>query len=451
MSDKRILVIGTTPDYISYIHFNYHNRALFVTDSATQSKSMENKPDDRSELVCDLSHYDTVVRLIIHHCRQWKIDISGITCFDCEYLELAANIATFFSLPFPSAKSIALCRSKYLSKQTWAEYGVRCPQFELVESEFDTIRFVRELEHPIVLKPLTGSGSELTFQCNDIYEVFNAYRAVKNGLKIRENLPMYRRPKEEGIESESETPILAEEFIFGREYSCDFIINNNTATIIRIAKKILDKDLPFGTTTEYIIPARLPEWINRSQLTEMLKEAALALGINRAICMIDFVIAKDEVVFLELTPRIGGDCLPPTIKQSCGLDMIGLALDFSEGKTIYIPPEYKWRYMVGLRLFAPMEGKLVKIDTGNLDKDQRIREIMLKRSRGDIINLPPEDYETWHLGHVIFETDANSDIEKQSREIRSKIQIKMEPYDGSDFTESIQPDSTTVRKTDSAA
>jgi len=451
VSDKRVLVIGTTPDYISYIHLHFPNRALFVTDKAMRQRSPETRPDGLSELVCELKDFDTVVRRIIRHCRQWKLEISGLTCFDCEYLELSANIAKFFSLEFPSAKSMALSRSKFLSKQVWTQNGVRCPRFKLVRSEFETIRFVKDLGHPIVLKPLTGSGSELTFQCFDIYEAFNAYRSVKNGLKIRENSPLYCLPKEGSLETDSKALIMAEEFIYGREYSCDFIIAEGTATIIRIAKKILDKTLPFGTTTEYIVPARLPKWIDRKELETMLLQAAEALGIKRAICMVDFVIAKDEVVFLELTPRIGGDCLPPLIKQCCGLDMLGLALDFAEKKRIVIPPESKWKHMVGLRMFATMEGKINKIDVSKLDDDPRIREITLKRFPGDGVTLPPDDYESWQLGHIIFETPAEGDIEKECREIRSKIEIIMEPYDGNDFIGYHQPNSEIIQKTDTPA
>ena len=43
-------------------------------------------------------------------------------------------------------------------------------------------------------------------------------------------------------------------------------------------------------------------------LHPQLKSAAQAVGLTRALCMVDFILQANELVFLEIAPRPGGDC-----------------------------------------------------------------------------------------------------------------------------------------------
>jgi len=433
MSDKRVLVVGTTPDYIAYIHERYGNRTLFLTDVSHRRGGSEVVPDAASEIVCVLSETEQVLSRLKKHLRRYRQTLTGVTCYDCEWLELASVIALEMGLSYSSRQSIHLSRNKYLTKQRWSEAGVRCPRMRLINHSSEAVQFFENLNGtPIVLKPLSGSGSELTFQCQDEYDIVHSLEIMKAGLRRRSDLPMYQPGG--GIEKlDPRDKILAEEYISGREYSCDFIIDGGQVTIIRIAKKLEGEGTPFGTTVAYLVPARLPGGLDDSSLRKSLKKAAKALGLERALCMVDFMVSKDEIVFLELTPRIGGDCLPPLIRQSCGLDTIGMALDFAEGRRPKIPPADNWRPMVGLRIFAPRAGVLNNVNLETIKSDPRIKETYLKRSAGHVISLPPEDYDSWLLGHVIFEQDGDLTLTDQCETVKSKIRIEIEPFHDEKF------------------
>jgi hypothetical protein len=47
MPDKRLLVVGTTSDYIDHICTRYPGRALFVTDPAERAAALEKEPAGR--------------------------------------------------------------------------------------------------------------------------------------------------------------------------------------------------------------------------------------------------------------------------------------------------------------------------------------------------------------------------------------------------------------------
>ncbi len=429
MSDQRVLVVGATPDYVAHIEKRYPGRVLFLTDHAVRDVPGEAAPVDIHEVTCDLLDSNGALHALRLYLEETHQSLSGVACFDCEWLSLAAELADHFGLPFPSAESVGLSRNKFLTKRRWAENAVRCPQVELVHTGWQSLQIIEQFRGPVVFKPTTGSGSELTFLCNDKYDVTVAYRAIKSGLATRSQSPLYRLNPEHGSRPDADLPVLAEEWVEGREYSADFVIEDNTATLIRVAKKLRSDSLPFGTTLAYVVPAKLPGLLNAEMLREKLREAATALGFGRAVCMVDFIVNEDKVTFLELTPRIGGDCLPPLIRESCGLDTIGLALDFAGGRKLEVPSPDRWTELVGMRLFAPRSGMLANVNCIELSEDPRVREIVIQRAPGHEIIRPPEDYDSWLLGHVIFEPTPGVRLVEQCHDIREKIAINVEQHD----------------------
>lgn len=433
MSDERVLVVGTTPDYVAHITERFPERALFLTDSMHRKNSNGPHPDASTEILCDLLDSRLVRELLESHLKKYEQELSGIVCYDCEWLVLASELAIIYDLPFPSTESIRLCRNKYLSKKRWSDFRIPCPATSMIRSVDQAIRFFEKIERPIVIKPLSGSGSELTFLCPDKDSIWQAMNLIKLGLQQRNDLPMYQPESVNNLGLDPREVIVVDEFIEGREYSCDVIIDGKNTTVVRIAKKIIRPGHPFGVTFAYIVPSKLPGWLDNRLFIEQLRAAAMALGITRAICMVDFIVSRNTLYFLEMTPRIGGDCLPQLIRQSSGLDTISLALDFAEEKKLHLPELSNWKTTVGLRIFAEQSGILKHIDVDQLQDDNKIKDIYFKRFPGQPIVLPPEDYDSWLLGHILFETDPDTDITTQCRELRSKIKIEMEPLNAQKF------------------
>jgi hypothetical protein len=142
--------------------------------------------------------------------------------------------------------------------------------------------------------------------------------------------------------------------------------------------------------------------------------------------MVDFILTDEGISLLELTPRPGGDCLPHLIRHSSGLDMIGLALDVAEGKQLRLPEMSSWRSLVGLRLFARKNGTLTRIDAERLRSDKRVLEAVLKRGNGHQVLMPPDDYDSRLLGHVIFEPNSWARVESECDELAAKLELNME-------------------------
>ena len=417
-SKSRVLVVGTTADYIEWIRQAYPDVALFLTDRLIRQNAQEPSPSESEELLCDLNDYSEALSSLKNHFQKWDISLVGIACFDCESMELAANLAQHYSLPYPDVETIRNCRDKYISKLLWEQNNIRCPRSRIVGTDDEAVAFFNLIKISCVMKPLTGSGSELVFRCDSPEECRTAFAEIQTGLQERRALRLYKS------NAYSSPSIIIEELVSGSEYSCDFIIDDGRVEIIRLARKIQSPHGPFGTIRGYIIEASLPEEIEEQMFERILFYGAEALGIRRAVCMADFILCGSEIILLEMTPRPGGDCLPYLLRHSMNLDILKLNLDFARQIPVKISNLQNQKPCAGLRLHALRGGVLKRIDAHHLSRDPRVLEIHLPRRKGHIVCMPPEDYESWLLGHIIFMADKGG-LEKQFNELTNKLKVEI--------------------------
>ena len=418
-SNARALVVGTTADYIHWIRRACPGEALFLTDPMLRRNAEEPPPLPSEEVCCDLAVYASAQCELEHHLKRYGLTLEGVTCFDCESMELAAVLARYFALPYVSVEAVHNCRDKLRAKRLWRQHRLTTPDAAAAGCADDAVRFFEQADGPVVLKPVRGSGSELVFKCDDAASCVQSFDVICQGLHRRQGHRMYGSPLL------PQSGIMAEKMVIGEEFSCDFTVEKARVGLIRLAQKIKIPDRPFGTATGYLLPARLPEQVDPDIFAHTLLQSATALGIDRAVCMLDFMIHQDRISLLELAPRPGGDCLPFLIKHGYGVDMLKLLLDFSRRKPL--PPDMPLdgKPLVGLRVHAHKAGILKRVDTRSLEKDARVQQINLIRGSGHRITLPPEDYESWLLGHIVFAPDASADVTVQCNNLLDAITLEV--------------------------
>ncbi len=419
-SEDRLLVVGTTSDYIDWIRRTCPQRALFVTDPFVRFYAREPDPPRHEEVLCELTDNEYVRKAVTRHLERWGIRVNGVACFDCESMALTASLAGDFSASYVSLSAVKHCRDKLVSKELWQRNGIGCPRSALVRNVEDVIEFLSTLARDCVLKPLSGSGSELVFHCKDEKECRRAFSVIQNELRQRKANRLYK-----DITNDS-PPIIVEEFVDGSEFSCDFFMDKEVATLIRLAKKIPSPTGPFGTTMGYMLVDTLPQGIDIQMFCQYLARAAGALGIKRSICMADFMVLEGEIVLLEMAPRPGGDCLPALIRSALQLDIISLTLDVAQKRPLRIGSFRPPKPYVGLRIHARQGGFFRRINFSFVEQNPRIKEIHILRQPGDLIRMPPEDYDSFVLGNIIFTPENETDPMGECRRILDMIGVEIE-------------------------
>ncbi|NNG02391.1 MAG: ATP-grasp domain-containing protein [Desulfobacteraceae bacterium] len=455
LSRRKTLIVGTTDDYIQWIRQLHPKTCLFLTDPAVRCRE-NGSGNSTDEILWHLADYEGARTALDQYLRRHNCRLDGVACFDCESMELAAVIAHAYGLPYPTVQAVNNCRNKYLTKFIWKYHDLRTPRTRQLTTVGDAIAALDEFGGICVLKPATGSGSELIFSCADRDQCRTSFLSIQDGLRKRSDSRLYHPG------DVNPGMILAEEFIDGEEYSCDFIVEKNQARIIRLTRKIISDHGPFGTAFAYLVPTELPPEISSSGFNRILFRSAFALGIDRAICMLDFKIDNGRIVFLELAPRPGGDCIPFLLRHGYGLDILLLLVDFSRQRPLkkYLP-RFPFTYLlqkegpgpgpfIGLRLHAAQSGELKTIDTTYLLEDPRVKKIHFIRKPGHRVTLPPDDYASWLLGHVIFIPVSGIDAAAQCYDLSTKIRVSILPTDcineaGNNTFDQKSGDTTTTR------
>ncbi|MBN2070383.1 MAG: ATP-grasp domain-containing protein [Candidatus Krumholzibacteriota bacterium] len=419
MSESRVLVVGATRDYISYIQENLPGRSVFLTDPSEYPSDQPLATPGDFHLIHPLHEREAVLRKVDASLEKSGLTIGGVACFDCESLLLASELAGGYN-NFSDKDAIIRCRDKFLSKKAWESRGVDCPKAAMVKSAEEAVSFFFSIGGPIVLKPAILSGSELTFKCLDERGTRDAFDVISQGLERKRPDPAFDR---DGLLGDG--AVLCEEWIEGPEYSVDFIHSKGKLDIVRVARKHLLPGEPAGTVLAYELPA--PDFpLTLSRFSELLRPAIESLRLGRCMGMADFFIRDGRPYFLEITPRPAGDCLPQMIKSSSGLDMISAQIDFAAGGEVKVPEKERWDHLVGLRVHSRSEGRFRSVSVRSDTLPQEIIEVSWLKKPGDSIKLPPEDYGSWLIGHMIFRPLSGIDVGSQVKQVREAVELEIE-------------------------
>jgi biotin carboxylase len=113
-----------------------------------------------------------------------------------------AEARAHLGIPGTDPRTADLFRDKARMKDALRESGLPTARHQLVTSWKDAEDFVGRVGFPIVMKPPAGMGAKATFRVNDV-------GALRGAL--------------EAIQPSRERPVLAEEFLKGREFSFETI------------------------------------------------------------------------------------------------------------------------------------------------------------------------------------------------------------------------------------
>lgn len=113
-----------------------------------------------------------------------------------------AEVRAFFGVPGLSVEAAERFRDKARMKDALRAAGLPCARHRILKSDQDAWIFAREVGFPLVLKPLAGAGCRSTWRIEGTDALASAISAT--------------RPS-------AESPVLAEEFIRGDEFSFETI------------------------------------------------------------------------------------------------------------------------------------------------------------------------------------------------------------------------------------
>lgn len=349
----------------------------------------------------------TDVEAVYRVAKEEKVD--GILAYASDPAALpAAIVCERLGLPTNPVKSIEILGVKHKFREFLKNNGFACPK----TFSFGPDTPIKEIEEataaftfPIVVKPTDSSGSKgVSFLENT--------DGLANAVKWADS---YSRNK----------ILIAEEYIqrgFPHVIGGEIFVENGKITVWG------EMSCLRGNQGLGLIPIgeKKPSMLNPLQTGRVhseLQRMVEALGILNGELNIEILLDKDDQVhFLELGPRAGGNMLPIQISDALGIDLVKANILAAMGEPVNLDPKEKAGCFVTYVLHSYNEGIYAGIDFTDGLEEHVYRCVPYKQD-GDKVEV--FDGAGKACGIVFLHFDTIEEMENFVSDPENKIKIKL--------------------------
>lgn len=309
----------------------------------------------------DISSPDAVLEVA----KEYEIDGIATSCLDTGITALGYTCENYGLIGL-SSMSAKLSGDKLMMKKAFIENGVSTAKYVEVASENELEKAVKDLEFPLIVKAVDLQGS----------------RGI-NIVKSKDNLlEAYRKTMEET----SKDFCIIEEFIEGYEFGAQAFVYNGEVLYILPCGDITylsDTNIPVG----HYAPLDVSQAIV-SEIEENVKRAIKSIGLDNCAVNIDMIMKDDKIYIIELTGRVGANCLPELSSIYYGVDIYSLIVETAMGnnaKELFFNNKKEPTSCYAKMLVSEKTGVLKAINNNN-NKNDDITDITFFVKEGDTVN-----------------------------------------------------------------
>jgi hypothetical protein len=221
-----------------------------------------------------------------------KLRITQILgCIDPS-ITYADRLCAQLGLPFNGLRLSEARRNKVLMNDAINKAHLRTPfQFETDKLE-DLLAWLKQAGYPVVIKPVSSGGTDNVYFCDSNSQVIDCFHKIYGSRNLMGQI---------------NTSVLAQEYIDGIEYAIDCVSFNGIHTLIDVFQyqKGTYSGRAFVYEKERFLRAEDP---TTQRLWAFAQQALDALEFRTGASHMEVKInSKDEIVFIEVGPRLSGD------------------------------------------------------------------------------------------------------------------------------------------------
>jgi biotin carboxylase len=325
--------------------------------------------------------------------------VDAVVAADAPMLLLAAEVAGRLGLPHNPAAAVLAAAGKARQRRLWAAAGVPQPRFGIIPAHAsgDDIRQAAAAAgFPCVIKAVSLSASQGVLRADD------AAQAVQAATRIRRILSAARQ--------DAAGPLLAEEYLPGRELSIDGLLDDGMLTPLAIFDKPAMPEGPTFEETLLVTPSRLPSRVI-AETVGTAGRAARALGLQTGPVHAELRVTGTGPAMLELAARsIGGLC-SRALQFPGGQSLEELILANALGEPLPPHGQHISRSSGVFMLPVPRAGVLRSVE-GRADAEAvpGITGVTITIPRGRPVRPLPDGDQ--YLGFVFAEAATPDEVEK---------------------------------------
>ena len=299
-------------------------------------------------------------------------EIGAIMSDECDIaMNWVAELGKIFSVPTLDEETAALFTDKFLMREFSKEHGLKYPEYKFCKTVEDAVALLKDINRPIIIKPLDSNASHGVFKCTTEEDVRKHFDESMSFSRV-------------------EKSVLAERFIVGIEFTIDGVKTPHGHYTMAISEKkhfahneSIANELLFSHYNPNFDYDKL-----RATNDAFVMKSNLQFGFTHA----EYKYEDGEFYLIEIAARGGGNMISSCITQyMTGYDTYRYLVECATGNVhdedFSLRPEYKDRAAV-LKFFeTPGGGGKVKEIKGldYLEKEPDIKHYRLNFKIGDTI------------------------------------------------------------------
>ncbi|MER9475352.1 lyase family protein [Mesorhizobium sp. M0520] len=295
--------------------------------------------------------------------------LAGIYSSSDYFVEAASRAATAMGLRAANSEAIATCRNKWKQAVELQRQLITIPATRVATSVRDVENILTQVTLPVVVKPVSGSGSSGVRLCDSATAATKAFESAKNALLDQVDL--------------TSPDILVQQYVAGKEYSAEIISYDGAPHCLGILAKHKG---PFPSFVEigHDFPAPLREPVLK-ELASFAAGAVSALGLEFGPAHVEFVIAASGPVIIEVNPRLAGGMIPVMLSHTLGTSVLDMVIKLYAGEA-FTPLGTSTRAGAIRFCLADKPGKLKRLSFSE-SPNATVPEAGLLKSEGEEVQI----------------------------------------------------------------
>lgn len=250
-----------------------------------------------------------------------------------------------------SLEAVRNTRDKMHMRHVLEEAGLGQLQYAICRSLEEAQAFLDKVGGPIILKPVSGTGSDGVSRVKSADELAAAFRLAAGAAGF--------------------TGILCEEYIEGPEVSLEGYSVDGRFVPVALTDKLIDENfLEIGHQQ----PSSLPQSVFDAA-ADIAGRALFALGVYNGVTHTEFRISSRGPVLIETHTRMGGDHIHLLTRLTTGVDLADLMVAFSLGEKVDIQPTPQGR-AAAVRFSVGRPGRVRGVSVPAIEPGSGIQEVL---------------------------------------------------------------------------
>lgn len=333
-----------------------------------------------------------------------ELDIDGVaTCCLDTGISALGKTCDALNLVGLTENAAIMCNDKSKMKKAFMEHGVSTAQYYEISNEAELQTALDKLTLPVIIKATDLQGSNGIYIAKTEEAAFDCFREAM--LKTKRSY------------------CIVEEYIEGWEFGAQAFVYDGKVLFV----------MPHGDETYmshtavpvgHYVPLDCSKNVH-TQTEEAVVKAIRALGLNNCAVNVDLILKDETVYVIELTGRVGANCLPELVEINFGIEYYKMIAAMALGAD----PLFYWdkRNAVKTAGLAKMilstekSGILQDVKyTGPMTDD--ILEITFFKHPGDEIRIFENSNDC--VGQIIVKGDTMEDCKKSLNNVISQIELR---------------------------